>query len=118
MSERPTPETDEVRRANDCNAAGFFLMASHAKKLERERDEALEALEFRRELFKVQEAQLNENRERCNELQNELAALKRTAHWLFSRLSIYLDGEQFIGTAQRLERIGEENPWLKESYIP
>lgn len=93
-------------------------MASHAKKLERERDEALEALEFRRELFKVQEAQLNENRERCNELQNELAALKRTAHWLFSRLRIYLDGEQFIGTAQRLERVGEENPWIKEPYIP
>jgi hypothetical protein len=35
-----SPETDEVRRATDCNALGYGLMTTHACKLERERDEA------------------------------------------------------------------------------
>jgi hypothetical protein len=37
-----TPETDFVRKSNDCDAAGFGNMMLHARKLERERDEARE----------------------------------------------------------------------------
>ena len=43
-TEQDTPETDEVRRATDCNALGYGLMKLHACKLERERDEARELL--------------------------------------------------------------------------
>jgi hypothetical protein len=39
-----TPETDHVRKSNDCNAAGFARMMLHARKLERERDEARNAM--------------------------------------------------------------------------
>jgi hypothetical protein len=35
-----TPETDFVRKSNDCDAAGFCNMMSHARRLERERDRA------------------------------------------------------------------------------
>jgi hypothetical protein len=40
-----TPETDFVRKSNDCDAAGFGNMMLHARKLERERDEARELAE-------------------------------------------------------------------------
>jgi hypothetical protein len=43
-TEQDTPETDEVRRATDCNALGYGLMTLHACKLECERDEAREEL--------------------------------------------------------------------------
>jgi len=38
------PETDHVSKSNDCNAAGFSNMMLHARKLERERDEARNAM--------------------------------------------------------------------------
>jgi len=39
-----TPETDHVRKSNDSNAAGYAKMVLHARKLERERDEARNAM--------------------------------------------------------------------------
>jgi F0F1-type ATP synthase membrane subunit b/b' len=52
MKEQPTPETDYMKLSNDCNALGFWLMTQHARKLERERDEARGDLEFWRGLYK------------------------------------------------------------------
>jgi hypothetical protein len=39
-----THETDYVCKSSDCNAAGYFKMVMHARKLERERDEARNAM--------------------------------------------------------------------------
>ena len=46
----------------------------HARRLERERDEARADLEFRRGLFKLQEKQLNEVRVERDTLQEQLDA--------------------------------------------
>lgn len=55
MSERPTPETDALILSK----AGFgptdWEWRQHSRRLERERDEAREDLEFRRGLYKVLE---------------------------------------------------------------
>jgi hypothetical protein len=40
-----TPETDFVRKSNDCDAAGFCKMMTHARQLERERDLARDMVE-------------------------------------------------------------------------
>jgi hypothetical protein len=53
-----TPETDAEHA--QFPMGGFTL--DFARKLERERDEALSDLEFRRDLFKLQEQQLNDVR--------------------------------------------------------
>lgn len=45
MKERPTPESDCMRRSNDCDALGFWLMTQHARKLERQRDAADELVD-------------------------------------------------------------------------
>jgi len=52
MSDRPTPETDaEIYPMNGVD----IVWPEFARKMERERDEAREDLEFRRELYRVQE---------------------------------------------------------------
>ena len=72
MNDRPTPETDEVRRASDSNALGFSLMTLHATKLERERDEAREALaeawRFADQWLALADGYLK----RINEIQNDI----------------------------------------------
>jgi hypothetical protein len=140
MNDRPTPETDAFIVQNTTNEGPTGVKwRSHAERLERERDEALQ---WKKEMLLVDsqwdeqavgrllglklgesikaniEPSLRELLRERDEAREELAALKRTAHWLHSRLSIYLDGEQYIGTALRLERVGEEYPWIKEPYIP
>ena len=45
MSERPTPETDALRKSIDSGANAEAEMTSFARKLERERDEAREKAE-------------------------------------------------------------------------
>lgn len=53
-----TPETDDQPVINAINDNGYQVPCvdiEYARKLERERDEALEDLEFRRGLYKVQE---------------------------------------------------------------
>ena len=82
MSDRPTPETDAAcgyaltshyGRGDgsylQMDKSGPFVHTEVARKLERERDEAREDLEFRRGLYKVQESQLNDARERLKEIQ-------------------------------------------------
>ena len=56
MNRRPTPETDEQRRIDNGDTAPLL---DFAETLERERDELRSDLEFRRNLFKLQEQQLN-----------------------------------------------------------
>jgi hypothetical protein len=75
-----TPETDFVRKSNDCDAAGFCNMMSHARRLERERDEARQKLNCPRceagddnfaRLLRTRDTLLAENRD----LQKQLAAV-------------------------------------------
>lgn len=113
MSDRPTPETDAAISVGLENADRECVPADFARRLERERNELLAYLDA--DHYATCNAELRKKRDSARD---ELAALKRTAHWLYSRLRIYLDGNQFIGTAQRLERVGEENPWMKEPYNP
>ncbi len=63
-----TPETDAEHA--QFPMGGFTL--DFARKLERERDEALSDLEFRRDLFKLQEQQLNDVRAERDRLAEEL----------------------------------------------
>jgi hypothetical protein len=42
MNDRPTPETDEVYTENRCNPQFGYALLHHARKLERERDQARE----------------------------------------------------------------------------
>ena len=72
MSDRPTPETDSAQcegllRTNPIPMQ--VVTANFARKLERERDEAREDLEFRRGLYKVQEEHLENARKELREWQ-------------------------------------------------
>ena len=66
MRDRPTPETDAASWV-ETNQANALTLASFSRKLERERDEAREALEFRRGLYKVQEEYLENANARSKE---------------------------------------------------
>lgn len=59
-----TPETDaaQIFLGFNPDEGDYFVPVKTAHKLERERDEALSDLEFRRDLFKLQEQQLNDVR--------------------------------------------------------
>jgi hypothetical protein len=60
-----TPETDKAKIAFTslfANDDAYWVPFKVSCKLERERDEALSDLEFRRDLFKLQEQQLNDVR--------------------------------------------------------
>jgi hypothetical protein len=66
MSE--TPESDKAKIAFTslfANDDAYWVPFKVSCKLERERDEALSDLEFRRDLFKLQEQQLNDVRVRA-----------------------------------------------------
>jgi uncharacterized coiled-coil DUF342 family protein len=55
-----TPETDFVRKSNDCDAAGFCNMMSHARRLERERDAALDKISELKGVIKALRSNLRE----------------------------------------------------------
>jgi uncharacterized coiled-coil DUF342 family protein len=60
-----TPESDKAKIAFTslfANDDAYWVPFKVSCKLERERDEALSDLEFRRDLFKLQEQQLNDVR--------------------------------------------------------
>ena len=69
----PTPETDHLEK-NLGNAA-HPVLSSFCRKLERERDEAREDLEFRRALHKLQEEYLVTARRKRDDLQNAINGL-------------------------------------------
>ena len=67
-----TPETEKLNGRLDYSLTdAYLLMTQHARKLERERDEARFDLAFRRELYTVQELQLSEARKTILELQHK-----------------------------------------------
>jgi hypothetical protein len=78
-----TPETDAARHdLSDYGSPvlcswGDWVDADFARKLERERDEAREALEFRRELYKVQEQCLETARRERDEAREQNSKLLR-----------------------------------------
>ena len=82
MSERPTPETDaevttftsisKLKRRFECSTGK--VSAEFARRMERERDEALSDLEFRRGLYKV----LEEANNRLIAANEEAVELART----------------------------------------
>ena len=67
-----TPETDSNIWSDSCEGILCKVVsAEFARRLERERDEAREALEFRRELYKVQEKCLETARRERDEAREE-----------------------------------------------
>jgi hypothetical protein len=68
-----TPETDAAQIFLGFNPeeGDYFVPAEIARKLEQQRDEALSDLEFRRDLFKLQEQQLNDVRVERDRLAEE-----------------------------------------------
>jgi len=84
MSERPTPETDAiVRNAATADHPMTRLAATltvKCEKLERERDEAREDLEFRRGLYKVQDQLFNKARSERDEALEDLEEEKKFHH--------------------------------------
>lgn len=71
MNRRPTPETDALAAEH----RGAVIWPDFARRLEQERDEARSDLEFRRDLFKVQEEQLNKVREERDQYRGLLIRL-------------------------------------------
>jgi hypothetical protein len=65
-----TPETDDIARGN------HVVPTEWAQQLERQRDEAREDLEFRRELYKVQEQYLETAFRERDEAREEVRLLK------------------------------------------
>ena len=65
MNNRPTPETDAAWKE------GNAIREWTCRKLERERDEAREDLEFRRGLYKVQEEYLETARRERDEARED-----------------------------------------------
>ena len=75
MNNRSTPETDasiiecrHIHKSDGSVQLVELIDAEFARRLERERDEAREDLEFRRGLYKVQEEYLETAREQIKEL--------------------------------------------------
>ena len=67
-----TPETEKLNGRLDYSLTdAYLLMTQHARKLERERDEARFDLAFRRELYAIQELQLSDARKTILELQKK-----------------------------------------------
>jgi hypothetical protein len=69
-----TPESDKAKIAFTslfANDDAYWVPFKVSCKLERERDEALSDLEFRRDLFKLQEQQLNDVRAERDRLAEE-----------------------------------------------
>jgi hypothetical protein len=67
MNNKTTPETDNFDRNWDSYSEPWKAI-EFARRLERERDEVTKDLEFRRDLFKAQEDQLNYIRKQLSEL--------------------------------------------------
>ena len=80
-----TPETDDIARGN------HVVPTEWAQQLERERDEAREALEFRRELYKVQEKCLEDARRERDDARD---ALMRIEDLFIDGTDIYADREK------------------------
>ena len=84
-----TPETNSIiRNAQAADHPPTRLAATltvKCEKLERERDEAREALEFRRELYKVQEKCLEDARRERDEAFQLLASEKTTRNHIIKR---------------------------------
>ena len=72
------PETDYIEK-NLGNAAHPILSA-FCRKLERERDEALADLEFRRDLYKLQSERLEGIERERDELRNALSLAGKLCH--------------------------------------
>ena len=75
VNDKPTPETDEQFKS----FPAYFEIDLFCRKLERERDEAREDLEFRRGLYKVQEQHLETARRERDEAREELSDWENAA---------------------------------------
>jgi hypothetical protein len=71
-----TPETDFVNQSNDCNALGYGLMMFHARKLERERDEAREAFVIATDQMVIAQGKVREANKERDEAREEVRLLK------------------------------------------
>ena len=85
MSE--TPETDAARRMAWANE--YMVPTEFAQQLERERDEAREALEFRRELYTVQESYLELARRERDEARDLAQQMSESNQVLMADVRFY-----------------------------
>ena len=102
MSDRPTPETNNISRGN------HVVPTEWAQQLERERDEARTDLEFRRGLYKVQEQYLETARRERDEAVEEIKEWKTLCLWGGTPEHIhgFIRGQQ--SRIQHLERERDE----------
>ena len=70
MSDRPTPETNAAIIASE--GQWSFVLKETCQRLERERDEAREDLEFRRELYALQTERLQRIERERDEARDEV----------------------------------------------
>ena len=93
MSERPTPETDAVRAYEGNWDTKALRMTAHARKLERERDEAREALVRSNHFLQQAEENLESIYKERDEAREALMEIE----------SVYVDG---CDTCADRERMG------------
>ena len=91
-----TPETDAAVIA----AGGDWspVLRAVSQRLERQRDEAIKDLEFRRELYKVQEECLETTRRERDEAREALIEIE----------SVYVDGCDTCADRERMGSIGTD----------
>ena len=107
MSDRPTPETDAVlarlvknKAGNSCDA----VVIHHARKLERERDEAREDLEFRRGLYRVQEEYLESEKNTRNTIIAKGLELKKQLDEAREELRLFKHDKKHLCDSHRDKR--------------
>jgi hypothetical protein len=89
-----TPESNKAKIAFTslfANDDAYWVPFKVSCKLERERDEALSDLEFRRDLFKLQEQQLNDVRVRAERYRLDANRLEAEVMMLKEKLKEYDD---------------------------
>jgi flagellar biosynthesis GTPase FlhF len=108
-----TPETDAAERM--AFSQEHMVPTEFARRLERERDEAREALEFRRELYKVQQDRLESAMRERDEAREKNARLRE----IISRANRDYDEqiELFRSEVNKLRDIADRAIEMKEQEV-
>ncbi len=104
-----TPETDKAERM--AYSGEYMVPTEFAQKLERERDEAREDLEFRRGLYKVQEEYLETARRERDETLAQIKELIYIAERAIDLAELDFENDKFGVVSELrsdLEKIKEE----------
>jgi hypothetical protein len=113
-----TPETDKARIAFTslfANDDAYWVPFKVSCKLERERDEALSDLEFRRDLFKLQEQQLNDVRAERDEARETAERYRLEANAMMMQRDTLAEAGKILAEEyeDRRSQWGGEYLWQK-----